>query len=211
MVLVCLSANVAGLAQAADLSKIADPGVWRIHNRQAQLVKEGERTFVRFDSRNDYGVAWLLGSDFSEGTIDVELRGKNDPGRSFIGIAFRGADDKSFDVVYFRPFNFKNQDPARRLRAVQYVSWPSFTWEKLRQESPGKYEQPVSPAPDPDGWFRARIVIENRKVSVFVNDALRPSLVVTPLSDRRGGRVGLWVDTTSVGDFANLKLTPRRR
>lgn len=93
---------------------------------------------------------------------------------------------------------------------MQYISHPEFTWEKLRTESPGKYEQPVSPVPDPDGWFHARIVIEEKKISVFVNDAAQPSLVVTPLGDRRGGMVGLWVDNGSSGDFANLKLMPKK-
>ena len=199
----------ASSANAADLTKISDSTVWRVHNREAQLVSDGPRKFVRFDSRPGHGVAWLLGSDFTEGTIEVELRGKNDPGRSFIGIAFRGIDDTTFDAVYFRPFNFTNEDPARRLRAVQYVSWPKHTWEKLRAESPGRYEQPIAPAPDPESWFRVRITIEKERVSVFVNQAAKPCLVVTPLSDRAGGRVGLWVDTGSVGDFANLKLTPR--
>ena len=44
-------------------------------------------------------------------------------------------------------------------------------------------------------------------MSVFVNDATAPSLVVTQLSDRRKGLVGLWVGNTAGGDFANLKIT----
>jgi hypothetical protein len=196
---------------APDLAKIGDRAVWRLHNREAQLLDEKGKQFVRLDARNDHGIAWLLGSDFTEGTIEVELRGKNDPGRSFVGVAFRGVDDTTYDAVYFRAFNFKNDDPARRQRSVQYVSWPKFTWDKLRAEHPGKYEQPVSPVPEPDEWFRARIVIAGTKVSVFVNDSARPSLVVTELSGRRGGMVGLWVDTGSSGDFANLELTPRKK
>jgi hypothetical protein len=197
-------------ASAADLTKIADHAVWRLHNREAQLVDEGERKFVRLNEKENDGVAWLVGSDFKEGAIEVDLRGKNKPGQSFVGIAFRGVDDTTYDAVYFRPFNFKITDPERRLRAVQYISHPKHTWQKLRSDSPGKYEQPVSPVPDPDGWFHARIVIEANKVSVFVNDATTPSLVVTPLSDRRGGLVGLWVGNGSSGNFANLKLTPRK-
>jgi hypothetical protein len=205
----CLCAAGATAATATDLTKIADGAVWRLHNRKAQLLEERGKKFVRLEARPDHGIAWLRGSDFKEGTIEVELRGKNDPGRSFVGIAFRGVDDTAYDAVYFRAFNFKNSDPARRLRAVQYVSWPKFTWEKLRAEHPGKYEQPVSPVPEPDDWFRTRIVIAGGKVSVFVNDSATPSLVVTELSERRGGMVGLWVDTGSAGDFANLKVTPK--
>ena len=71
-------------------------------------------------------------------------------------------------------------------------------------------QRPVSPVPDRDQWFRARIMIEGRKVSVFVNDAAIPSLVVTELTERRGGMVGLWVDNGSPGDFAKLKITPKK-
>jgi hypothetical protein len=211
LLLGCLCAAGATAGTATDLTTIADGTVWRLHNRKAQLLEEGRKQFVRLEARSDHGIAWLRGSDFKEGTIEVELRGKDEPGRSFVGIAFRGVDDTTYDAVYFRAFNFKNSDPARRQRAVQYVSWPRFTWEKLRAQHPGKYEQPVSPAPGPDDWFRTRIVIEGGKVSVFVNDSATPSLVVTELSERRAGMVGLWVDNGSSGDFANLKLTPRKK
>lgn len=203
---VALSAAVG----AADLTKISDSAVWRAHNREAKLVEEGGKKFVRIDARKNDGVAWLLGSNFTDGTIEVELRGKNAVGQSFVGVAFRGVDDTTYDAVYFRPFNFKIADPARRQRAVQYISHPKFTWEKLRADSPGKYEQPVSPVPDPDGWFRARIVIEGQKVSVFVNDSTTPTLTVTTLSERRGGLVGLWVGNGSSGDFAELTLIPKK-
>jgi hypothetical protein len=190
------------------LTGIADPAVWRVHNRKATTVDTDGRKAVQLDARQNDGMAWLVGSAFTEGTIEVDLRGRNLPGQSFVGIAFRGADDATYDAVYFRAFNFKNPDIPRRARAVQYISQPEFTWEKLRTQFPGKYESAVNPVPDPNGWFHARIVVADRQVSVFVNDATEPSLVVTELSERRGGLIGLWVGNGSAGDFANLKITP---
>jgi hypothetical protein len=192
-----------------DLTKITDTTVWRVHNRAASSAPDRDKS-VRLDARANDGMAWLVGSNFSEGTIEVDLRGANKPGQSFVGIAFRGADDTTFDAVYFRPFNFKNPEVPRRARAVQYVSMPQFGWEKLRIDSPGEYEAAVNPVPDPDGWFHARIVVESRKVSVYVNDATEPCIVVTELTDRRGGAIGLWVGNGSAGDFANLKISDRR-
>lgn len=190
------------------LGRIADPAVWRIHNRQATVIEHAGRPAVQLDPRAGDGAAWLVDSDFAEGTIELDLRGANTPGRSFVGLAFRGGDDATYDAVYFRPFNFKNPEVIRRARAVQYVSMPAFPWERLRQESPGRYEATVNPVPDPDGWFHARIVVAGRKISVFVDDATEPSLVVQELSDRRGGQIGLWVGNGSAGDFANLRVTP---
>lgn len=193
----------------APLAKIADTAIWRVYNRSATLIEDSGRKGVSLDARANNGMAWLAGSNFTEGTIEVDLRGRDLDGQSFVGIAFRGLDDTTYDAVYFRAFNFKNADIPRRARAVQYISAPNFDWPKLRADFPGRYEAAVSPVPEPNGWFHARIVVADRKVSVYVNDATTPSLVVTELSDRRGGPVGLWVGNGSNGAFANLKITPR--
>jgi hypothetical protein len=181
-----------------------------VHNRELSRPPDRPEAH-RLDARAGDGVAWLIGSDFTEGTIEVDLRGANQPGQSFVGMAFRGVNNTTFDAVYFRPFNFKNPDIPRRARAVQYVSMPAHPWERLRNESPGKYEAAVNPVPDPDGWFHARIVITDRQVAVFVNDATVPCLTVTELTARTGGQIGLWVGNGSAGDFANLKITPQRQ
>jgi hypothetical protein len=70
------------------------------------------------------------------------------------------------------------------------------------------YEQPVDPAPDPNGWFHVRVVLAGPRVSVYVGDATKPSLVVNRLSQRTKGRVGFWVGNNSAGDFANLSIRP---
>jgi hypothetical protein len=127
--------------------------------------------------------------------------------QSFVGVAFHGVDGTTYDAIYFRPFNFRAEDPARRQRAVQYISQPAYTWQKLRTEHPGRYEQPVNPVPDPNSWFHVRVVVAAPTVSVFVDGATEPSLVVNLLSDRKRGRVGLWVGNGSGGDFANLKIS----
>lgn len=211
--LLCLLAAAATVSAAQtttpDLTKIADASLWRLHNRNAARVDKDGHPGVQLDARAHDGMAWFAGSDFSEGTIEVDLRGRNQAGQSFVGLALRGVDATTYDAVYFRPFNFRNPDVPRRARAVQYVSQPAFPWEKLRAESPGKYEAAVTPVPDPDGWFHVRLVVAERKISVFVNDAATPSLVVTELSDRHGGLFGLWVGNGSDGAFANLKVTPR--
>jgi hypothetical protein len=66
----------------------------------------------------------------------------------------------------------------------------------------------VNPVPDPNAWFRARIVIANPKASVFVGDAKDPCLVVNLLNDRKKGLVGVWAGNNSGGDFANLTIIP---
>src|SRR5207342_2389645 len=120
-----------------------------------------------------------------------DFKGKDVQQQSFVGIAFHGVDGTTYDAIYFRPFNFRAEDPARRIRAVQYISHPTHTWQKLRAEQPGNFEKAVSPVPDPNGWFHARIVVASPSVKVYVNDAGEPSLVVGQLSDRKKGLLGL--------------------
>jgi hypothetical protein len=193
-----------------DLSKLLVGNTWKIHNRTATAINEPGKMGVRFDEREGDGIAWIPGVKFSEGTIECDIRGKNVLQRSFVGIAFHGVDEKVFDAIYFRPFNFKSEDAVRRTHAVQYISHPAHTWSKLRSEFPLKYEQPVRPVPEPEDWFHARIVVAKGKVSVFVNDATEPSLVVEKLNARTEGMIGFWVGTNSGGDFANLKITPNK-
>lgn len=157
------------------------------------------------------GVVWLDGVNFTEGTIECDILGKSAPrGSNFPGVVFHGADDSTFDCVYFRPFNFRAENPENASHAVQYVSPPLWTWQKLRAEKTGQYEKPIAPPPVGDAWFHAKIVVAGRKVSVFVNGAAKPCLEVEKLNDRTGGRIGIsGGDAGDGGHFANLKVTPK--
>jgi len=193
-----------------DLSKAPSEQGWKVTVHKAVAVDADGKKVLRFEPAPGYGVAWLTDVEFTDGTIEVDIKGEDKPQQSFLGIAFRVIDEKTHDAVYFRPFNFRAQDPARRVRAVQYVSHPEYPWMKLRAEKPGVYEKGVNPVPDPNGWFHARIVIQKPKVSVYVNDAKEPSLVVEELSDRKGGKVGFWIGEGSAAEFSNLKITPAK-
>jgi hypothetical protein len=155
------------------------------------------------------GIYWLTGAGFSEGTIEVDLRGKNILLKSFLGIAFHGVDSSAYDVVYFRPFNFRNQDTARHNWGVQYMSLPDFPFDKLRKEHPLVYEHAVNPVPFPDDWFHARIVVNRDSILVYVNHTTDYCLKVPVLSTRHKGRVGIWADEMPE-DFANLSITENK-
>jgi len=191
-----------------DLGLLADGKGVNPSNRTITRTTDGARKGIRLSEAEGEWPVFFQGIDFSNGTIEFDVKGKDVQGSSFVGVAFHGVDGKTYDGIYFRPFNFKTDDQARVLRAVQYISHPTHPWQKLRADTPGKYEKPVKPVPDPNGWFHARVVVASPKVSVFVGDATEPCLTVDQLSDRQKGLVGIWVGNTSGADFANFKITP---
>jgi hypothetical protein len=191
-----------------DLARLSEGKGLKIYNRSASSLNDGAKQGLHLGENPGDGMAYLENIEFSNGAIEFDVRGKDVQQQSFVGLVFHGVDGTTYDAIYFRPFNFRTEDQARRLRAVQYVSHPTYPWQKLRAEHPGRYEQPVSPAPDPNGWFHVRVVVASPKVSVFINDAKEPCLTVNQLSDRRKGLIGLWVGNNSGGDFANLTVIP---
>lgn len=189
-----------------NLGQLLEQKKLKTYNRALQPYSDKNRLGVQLDVKEGDGVAWLSDVIFQNGTIEVDVKGKDTPGQSFVGIAFHGTDDKTYEAIYFRPFNFKAADSARRNNAVQYISHPVHTWKKLRDEHFSKYENPVNPAPDPNDWFHVRIDVNNKTITVYVNDIATPVLEVTSLSENEKGAIGLWVGNFSGGEFANLSI-----
>jgi len=183
-----------------DLSEVTNSKIWSVLNRKATYDQA-----VYLDKKFGDGILWLNKFVITNGRIELDIKGKNEQGASFVGVAFHGLNDTTFDAIYFRPFNFKN--PARSNHSLQYVSEPQYGWSRLREEFPGKYESVINPVPDPEDWFHATIVIEYPVVKVFVDNAETPSLTINQLSARKKGWVGFWVGNTSDGYFRNLKIT----
>ncbi|MGA2383190.1 MAG: hypothetical protein ABSG61_07100 [Gemmatimonadales bacterium] len=192
----------------SDLARLADGAGLQVFNRTVSSLSDAARNGLHLSEKPGDGVAYLRGITFTNGTIECDIRGKDVQQQSFVGIAFGGVDSMTYEAVYFRPFNFRADDAIRRGHSVQYIAHPAFQWPRLRAEHPGVYEQPVHPVPDPNDWFHARIVVSGSQVSVFVDGATTPSLVVHRLSEHPAGLVGLWVGNTSGGDFANLRMLP---
>ncbi|MFL5617787.1 MAG: hypothetical protein ACJ79A_05255 [Gemmatimonadaceae bacterium] len=204
---------VAGILLAPPAEALAQgggaaPPIVRSVNRTHTVVQENGRAVVRLDAKPGDGFAVVQGAPFAEGTIELDVRGEDVPQQSFVGVAFALQNDSTYEAVYLRPFNFRTPDTARAKRAVQYVSHPTWPWQRLRAESPGKYEQPVRPVPDPNGWVHMRLMITRTQVSVYANSGDEPDLVVTRLGDAKPGQIGLWVGNNSRGDFTNLKISP---
>ncbi len=176
-------------------------------NREAAQDSGGG---IRLSAADGDGVAWLQGVDFSDGVIEVDVRGRNADQKSFLGIAFHGVDSQTLDAVYFRPFNSLASDSAKRSHMVEYVSQPQYPWQVLREKFNGQYEKGLSHPPDPDNWFHVRIEVHFPGIRVFVNGDPKPCLDIKQLDDRKSGKIGLWTGNQSDGAFAHLKILFRK-
>ena len=195
----------AGEPITPDLKAIPSGRGWEGATGLAKLVEKDGAPAIEVKGE---AVIWLDGYEFTNGTIEFDGKGKSGPPQSnFMGIVFRAVDEKTHDVVYFRPFNFRAPNSDNKSHAVQYASHPEWPWPRLRKERTGQYEKAIEPAPDGDAWFHAKVVVAKPKVSVFVNGAAEPSLVVDELTARKGGSVGLYF--YNYGVIANLKITPK--
>ena len=70
--------------------------------------------------------------------------------QSFVGAHFTAWMERPDAAP--RPFNFKADDPVRRSHCVQYISHPTFTWQKPNRAS-NVYEQGISPRRSERGWM----------------------------------------------------------
>jgi hypothetical protein len=185
-----------------DLTKATDPNLWCQFNRTATVTADE----VYLDAKENDGLLVYKDLVFENGVIDVDIKGKDVRGQSFVGVAFHGKNDSTFEAIYFRPFNFKS--PDRGTHAVQYVSHPKFPWFVLREKFPEKYEDPITPVVEPNEWFHATIRVQYPSVKVYVNNNEKPTLEIEQLSDSKKGFIGLWVGNGSDGTFKNLRVSP---
>jgi hypothetical protein len=165
------------------------------------------------DTADATSYAVIKDAAFQDGTIEVDLAGQpiagaSDSARGFIGIAFRLQTDGSYEYIYLRPTNGRADDQLRRNHSTQYSSYPDFNWARLRKEAPGQYESYVDL--EPGVWTKYKIEVEGRKARLYVNGAEQPCLIVNDLklTPRQGG-VALWIEPSSEGYFANLKITAK--
>jgi len=198
-----------GSAQRIDLAQSLAGGKLRAVNREVAPL-QGMAGAVHVSERADPGVIWIEGSNFGLGTIEVDVRGRDVLQRSFLGIAFHGKDDKTYEAVYLRPFNFRATDPARHQHAVQYMMLPDFDWPKLREVNPEEFENPVDGSVSPTDWVSLRVVVDAKSVQIFVGPSKTPALEARKLGSLYSGMVGLWTGNGSDGDFANLRISPAK-
>jgi hypothetical protein len=152
------------------------------------------------------GLGTIEEIEFEVGTVTLEIKGENDPGQSFVGLAFNVQNDSTYEAIYFRPFNFQSKEKIRREHSIQYISLPKHDWRILRTNQEGVFEAEYPRQPSPDEWFSIEIKVEENKVTVFEKGSEKPLLSVKRLAATKSNKIALWLGHNSKGDFRNLEV-----
>ena len=203
--------------RAADI-RLDDASRLELQNVQTQNTSYRGKTSLKMTEKESGpgGHARLRGLEFGDGEIRLEVSGApsksaDATARGFIGIEFHlQANGSHAENIYLRPSNARAEDQLARNHSVQYVSPPEWTWQRLRQETPGQYESYVDM--QAGEWTRMRIVVHGKEARLYVGGAPQPCLVVKELKlgASRGG-VALWIGPGTEGYFRNLRITEEAR
>lgn len=225
LILIALSplALVTGFTQVTSRSIPLDaPSQIQSRNVKAEAVTYKGRAALRVTDTAPPSVpdgerlVLVNNTEFQDGVIEIELTGEpganaGEGARGFVGVAFRvlpGAakDAFTYDCFYIRPTNGRADDQVRRNHSTQYISFPEFPWQRLRQEFPEKYESYVDLVPGE--WTKMKIEVRGDKARLYVHDAQQPVLLVNDLRLRqRQGQIALWIGPGTVAHFANLRVS----
>src|SRR5262245_36188619 len=216
-----LPSSASAQAQAKSYA-LESPAGLKLHNLVAEAAllngKKGVKLAYPPDAPRTQTevdqLAWLDGVEFSNGVIEAEIAGAPAPGagegaRGFVGIAFRvQPDNRTYDAFYVRPTNGRAEDQVRRNHSTQYISHPDWPWNRLRKETPERYESYVDLMPGT--WTRVKIDVRGDKARLFVHDGEQPVLIVNDLKSGAGakGGVALWLGLGAVAHFRNLTIKP---
>lgn len=186
----------------------AEAATYRGRKAVRLLDKPGQ---VREGVANGNTIAVVTGTDFSEGTIEVDVagaprEGASEGARGFIGTAFHVQEGGSrFECFYLRPTNGRADDQLRRNHTTQFVAEPDFPWPRMRKEWPGVYESYVDL--EAGAWTHVKIEVAGGKARLYVNGAKEPALVVNDMKHGPShGPVALWIGQDTDGYFSKLKI-----
>lgn len=169
--------------------------------KDSAVKKVDEPTFVR-----------IKGIQFKNGIIEVKvlsrlLKDAPDFARGFIGVAFRINDSNTkYESIYIRPVNARVNDQVRRNHSIQYYAYPDYKFDRLRKESPERYESYADM--QMNRWITMRIEVKDAQAKLFIDNNQQPSLIVNDLKHGAdlSGAVALWVEVGTEGYFTDLKI-----
>ena len=178
-------------------------GGWQLRGDSVRVEQLDGRSVLAMKN----GFAYRRDARFENGTIDVDVMTTEK--RSFAYVMFRMQSDSAFEDFYLRPHKSNAPDALQYAPVYQQAS----AWQLYHGPAMGG----TAAVEIPDGvWNRLRIVVSGRRAAIFLNDTVKPALVVPRLGhEPRAGYLalraflpaGVSVNGPTVR-FANLRVRP---
>lgn len=192
---------IAGLFCAAATAASASALKGQIEMTADAWEANGDLSFSQ-DAAHPQGVmsvraggALLKNTVFGNGTIEYDID-EFDDNKGIPGIWFRQQGTESAENFYLRT----DSDCPHSIECVQYapVSHGNVQWDVYPEYQAGA---PVKPS----GWNHVKLVVSGRRMNVFINGEVTPSLVVASLEgDGASGSIQMRGDAR----FANVRVIP---
>ncbi|HSC29720.1 MAG TPA: hypothetical protein VLD67_20755 [Vicinamibacterales bacterium] len=200
ILLLLLAGMVSAQAPSERRLSFSEKG-WELRGERTAIVKDGARDVLQVET----GLAYRRDVRFENGTIDFDVQVTRR--RSFVYVHFRVAADGEREEFYVRPHKSGLPD------AVQYAPvWQGRSAWQLHHGPGGTAAIPF----EPGSWMHVRVVVQGRHAALFVEDMMKPALIVPNLArEPRAGYIGfggfLPTDVPGRGPiarFANVVVRP---
>ena len=200
---ILLVGALAATSAGAQPGAIAFDSGWQLRGDSVRVEQFDGRATLAIKN----GFAYRRDVRLENGTIDVDVMSTEM--RSFVYVMLRMQTDSTFEDFYMRPHKSNAPD------ALQYA--PVYQQQSQWQLYHAGLNGGTAPVAIPDGvWNRLRIVLSGRQMAVFLNDTLKPAMLVPRLGhEPRAGylalRAFLPAGVTGTGPtvrFANLRVRP---
>lgn len=201
IVSIAAAAVVVGTASAQSLP--FDAG-WQLRGDSARIEQ--------FDGRSTFsvqnGFAFRRDVKFMDGTIDIDIMSTER--RSFVYVMFRMQSDSAYEDFYLRPHKSNAPDAMQYAPVYQGAS----AWQLYHGAGVNAGTASVE---IPDGkWNHLRIVVRGRQAAFFLNDTIKPALVVNRLGhEPSAGYVALRgflpagvAGNGPIARFSNVRIRP---
>jgi hypothetical protein len=189
------------LVNAADLNTRKTQEV-SMTSSHWHTIERDEKTDVQYVMKEGFpdGIIVLKSGDialndlsFRDGTIEFDMKPLAE---DIPGIRFRQRDHENGEEFYIRSLS----DCRAENDCIQYS--PIINGFMLWNVYP-EYQRPAPVFPD--GWNHVRLVVSGKRMNVFINDSVQPTLAVGELLgiSSQGG-----LELHGPAAFANLAVTP---
>lgn len=197
LTIILLNSTVFCSAQSFSFLEDLQNGGLEFVNRE---YNEATPKRIKITEKKGDGLLWITSYNFTEGNIDLDIKGQDFSPQKYIGLAFYGQNDTAFQALCISPYALLNEDYTLRKNAIKYYASPIPKDLNSACDDFAKLSL--------NRWFHVRLHIKNKNVEVYVDNNASPAFSSQLIEGRVGGKFGIFLSDGAGGEFGNIKITP---